>query len=155
MIDVGHRVPTSELPDTGGATVEIGGRGPATLLVFLPAAFTPLCGDEAAALTQIAPELEGMGARMLAISCDSMFTLQAWSEQLAPAGHRLRLLSDFWPHGAVARAYGAFDEVRGIATRSSFLLDGHGVVRWSTRSAPGQARDMAEHRAAVETLTAD
>lgn len=149
---VGHRAPTSQLPDTGGATVEIGGPGPVTLLVFLPAAFTPLCGDEAAALAGIAPGLEAAGVRVLAVSCDSMFALQVWSEQLAQAGHRLRLLSDFWPHGALAQEYGAFDEVRGIATRSSFLLDGEGVVRWATRSDPGHARDMAEHRAAASAL---
>ena len=96
------------------------------------------------------------GAQVVAIACDSMFALRAWAAAegvaMAPSGATL-LLSDFWPHGEVSRAYDAFDGERGIATRTSYLLDAAGVVRWSTRSAAGVSRDIGEHIAAIENLT--
>ena len=54
------------------------------------------------------------------------------------------LLSDFWPHGAAARAYGVFDEERGCSDRSTFVVDREGVLRWAVHSAMREARDLDE-----------
>ncbi|HLQ82031.1 MAG TPA: redoxin domain-containing protein, partial [Bacillota bacterium] len=61
-------------------------------------------------------------------------------------------VTDHWPHGAIARAFGVFDEESGCALRGSFVLDAEGVVRWSVVNAIGDARDMAAHVAAVSQL---
>lgn len=62
------------------------------------------------------------------------------------------LLSDFWPHGAVAKTYGVFNEEAGFAIRGTFLVDVDGVVRWSVVNGPGEARPLAAYREAVAAL---
>lgn len=148
MIGVGESAPELQLPDTDGTPVHLDG---AALLVFLPAAFTPVCSGELAALPALALEAAGHGCRVLGISCDSMFALRTWAEQEGLAAHPVAplLLSDFWPHGEVSRRYHAFDAERGIATRTSYLLDADRVVRWCAQAPAGQARDLRDHRDAV------
>ena len=60
---------------------------------------------------------------MLAVSCDAMFTLRAYAD-----AERIGfdLLTDHWPHGAIAQAYGVFDEQAGCALRGTFVLDADG-----------------------------
>ena len=70
--------------------------------------------------------------QVLAISCDPMFALRAFAEQ---DGLTFPLLSDFWPHGAAARAYGVLDEERGCSDRSTFIVDREGVLRWAVHNA--------------------
>jgi peroxiredoxin len=70
-----------------------------------------------------------------------MFSLRAFAEQDALT---FPLLSDFWPHGAVAAAYGVFNERRGCADRSTFIVDKQGVLRWSVHNAMPDARDLQE-----------
>jgi len=77
----------------------------------------------------------------MAISCDPIFSLRALADRDALF---FPLLSDFWPHGEVARSYGAFDEERGCATRSSFIVDKQGIVRWSVHNPMPEGRDLAE-----------
>lgn len=152
MIRPGSPGPEFELSDTDGRALSLAQlRGAPVLLVFLPAAFTPVCSAELGALAAIHGEVSGSGASLVAVACDSMFTLRMWCEQEKVS---IPMVSDFWPHGAVSRAYGAFDGERGIATRTSYVLDGGGTVRWSTRSPAGVARDFGEHLAAVRALGA-
>ena len=86
---------------------------------------------------------------MVAISCDAMFTLRAYADA---EGLPFDLLTDHWPHGEIARAYGVFDEEAGCALRGSFLLDADGLVRWSVVNGIGEARDIAAHLAAVQPV---
>jgi mycoredoxin-dependent peroxiredoxin len=80
---------------------------------------------------------------------DSTFTHRAWSD----AEHfQFELLSDFWPHGDVAKLYGVFDFERGIATRGTFIIDKDGVVRWKVVNPIPQARDLAEYSKALAAL---
>lgn len=147
---VGVAAPRVVLPDTHGAPVPVGGPGERpTLLVFVPFAFSRVCTSELGELQAGLPELETAGVRVLAVSCDPVFALRAWAEQ---DGYRFGLLSDFWPHGAAAQAYGVFDADQGFARRGSFLIDASGVVRWSLLHAGGQARPFAAYRAAVAGL---
>ncbi|MFC7406021.1 peroxiredoxin [Georgenia alba] len=147
---VGSPAPDLELPDTRGTPVRLSAlRGTPVALVFYPFAFSHVCHAELAELRDHLPEFTGRGVRVLGISTDSMFTLRAWDDE---EGFGFDLLSDFWPHGEVSRCYGVFDDAKGHARRGSFLLDADGIVRWSVLSPAGQARDLAEYRAALTRL---
>ncbi|MFS0700501.1 peroxiredoxin [Cellulomonas sp. 179-A 4D5 NHS] len=151
-VGVGDPAPDFTLDDTHGTPVRLGGlRGAPVLVVFVPFAFSGRCTQELCALRDDLAELEAAGARLLVISCDATFSLRAWAEH---EGYTFPLLSDFWPHGEVARAYGVFDEAHGLALRGSFLVDAEGVVRWCVRNPRGVVRDVAEYRAALAALPA-
>ncbi|WP_342351379.1 redoxin domain-containing protein [Cellulomonas marina] len=138
------------LPNTHGTPVPLAGlRGAPALLVLLPYAFSRTCTSELGELRDGLGSLEATGVRVLAVSCDPVPALRAWAEQERVG---LDLLSDFWPHGAAARALGAFDEVNGVARRGSFLLDAGGVLRWSVLGPSGRARPFDAYRAAVADL---
>jgi alkyl hydroperoxide reductase subunit AhpC len=62
-------------------------------------------------------------------------SLKAWADSLG--GIPFPLLSDYWPHGAIGKAYGVFNDERGMDKRSAFLVDGEGVIRWSKVYDPG------------------
>jgi peroxiredoxin len=112
------------------------------LLVFYPWAFSGICTGELAALRDGHADLAAAGVRVLAVSCDAMFTLRAFAE----AEHLpFDLLSDHWPHGAIAREYGVFDDEAGCALRGSFLLDPAGTVTWSVLNGIGEPRDILAH----------
>ncbi|WP_433021307.1 peroxiredoxin [Kribbella sp. CA-294648] len=117
------------------------------VLVFYPYAFSRVCTSELDALRD-RPELLAR-AEFLAISCDPMFTLRAYAE-----AERLDfgLLTDFWPHGAIASAYGVFDAERGCAVRGSFVIDQTGVVRWSVVNPMAEARDPDDYAEALANL---
>jgi mycoredoxin-dependent peroxiredoxin len=85
---------------------------------------------------------------VIGISCDPMHSLRAYAEA---ERYEFPLLSDFWPHGAVAQAYGVFNE-RGMANRGTFLIDATGALRWSVVNGPGEARPLAAYREAVAAL---
>lgn len=144
----GDVAPVVTLPDAHGTPVTVG--GPAdrpTLLVFVPFAFSRTCTAE---LTELQAGLDDLaGVRVLAASCDPAPALRAWADQ---DGYTFPLLSDFWPHGAAARAYGVLDEVDGYARRGSFLVDAGGTVRWSLLHPAGRARPFAAYRDAVARL---
>ena len=109
------------------------------LLVFFPYAFTGICTGELAELQRLLPRWQEIGARVLALSCDAMFSLRVFAEQ---ERYDFDLLTDHWPHGRISRAFGAFDERAGCALRASFLVDATGTVQWSVVNPVGQARDM-------------
>lgn len=119
----------------------------AVVLVFYPYAFSRVCTSELGALRD-RPELLA-GAEFVAISCDPMFTLRAYADaERLPFG----LLSDFWPHGAIASAYGVFDAERGCALRGTFVIDQAGIVGWSVVNAIPEARDPDEYAEALARL---
>ena len=82
---------------------------------------------------------------------DAPHALRAWAKQ---EGYDFPLLADFWPHGAVARSYGTFNEVAGMANRGTFLVDRSGVVRFAEVNGPGQRRDQGAWRRAIDELGA-
>ncbi len=150
LVGVGDRAPDFTLDDTHGTPVRLGAlRGAPVLVVFVPFAFSGRCTQELCELRDSLTELEAAGARLLVVSCDATFSLRAWAEQ---ERYTFALLSDFWPHGEVARAYGVFDEAHGLALRGSFLVDADGVVRWCVRNPRGVVRDVAAYRAALAAL---
>lgn len=147
---VGDVAPDFTLNDTHGTPVRLSElRGTPVVLVFLPFAFSGTCTGELCELRDNFAAFDRAGVRLFAVSCDPMYSLRAWAEA---EGYQFDLLSDFWPHGEAARAYGVFDEVRGRARRGSFLIDAEGVVRWSVVNPGGEARDLAGYLAAVAAL---
>ncbi|MEA2707497.1 MAG: hypothetical protein QOF78_98 [Phycisphaerales bacterium] len=103
-------------------------RGRAVVLVFYPADWSPVCGDQLALYNEILPDFAELDAQVLGISVDGPWCHRAYAE-----ARRLRipLLSDFEPKGAVARSYGAYEAAGGICRRALFVIDGDGIIRWS------------------------
>jgi mycoredoxin-dependent peroxiredoxin len=98
------------------------------LLVFHPFAFTQVCEDEARDLQENLESFRNAQTEIVFVSCDSTPTRQAWKRQL---GAEYTFASDFWDHGAAAKAYGVFNEANGAPFRGTFLIDKDGNVIWS------------------------
>ena len=98
------------------------------LLVFHPFAFTPVCEDEARDLQENLTSFRDAGTEIVFVSCDPSAARQAWKKEL---GAEFTFASDFWPHGAAAKAYGVFNESTGAPHRGTFLIDKDGTVIWS------------------------
>jgi peroxiredoxin len=146
---IGAPAPRFTLPDQDRTPLSPFDDGRPTLVVFIPFAFSGICTGELCELRDDPAAFADERVRVLAVSCDSVHTLRAWREA---QGYGFSLLSDFWPHGAVSRAYGVFDENVGAALRGSFLVDGAGVLRWSQVNGLGEARDVAAYRDALAAL---
>ncbi|WP_117212634.1 peroxiredoxin [Allorhizocola rhizosphaerae] len=116
------------------------------LLVFYPYAFTGTCQGELAAIRD--KPFDAESTQVLTVSVDSVFAHKVWAGQ---EGYDFPLLSDFWPHGAVAQAYGVFDAQRGCAGRGTFIIDRQGVIRFSELQLTG-ARDQNAWREALAGL---
>jgi len=119
------------------------------VLVFYPFAFSGICTGELREIRDGLEDFEGDDIQVLAISCDAMYSLRAWADA---EGHFFPLLSDFWPHGEVARAYGVFSEDKGFAIRGTFLIDKDGCVRWTLVNGVGEVRDFSGYREALAQL---
>jgi peroxiredoxin len=150
-VEVGDEAPDFELKDQHGTAVKLSSfRGDKNVvLVFYPLAFSGVCTSELCAMRDEFPEVSRDDVELLTVSVDSVFTHRAWSDA---EHYEFPLLSDFWPHGEVARAYGVFDENMGIATRGTFIIDKNGVVRWRVLNPVPQARDIAEYQKALAEL---
>ena len=150
-IQVGDKAPDFELKDNHGRAVKLSDfRGEKNVvLLFYPFAFTGVCTGELCELRDNLPRFEDRDTQLLAVSNDSIHTLRVFAEQ---EGLEYPLLSDFWPHGNVSRAYGVFDEDKGCAVRGTFIIDKEGVVRWTVVNGLPDARDLNEYVKALDTL---
>jgi peroxiredoxin len=120
------------------------------VLVFYPFAFSGICTGEFWELRDNIDVFEAAGVQVVGVSCDPLHAQRAWAEQ---EQYEFPLLSDFWPHGEVARSYGVFDERTGFASRGSFLVDSAGILRWQVVNGPGEARPLSAYRQAVAGLS--
>lgn len=107
------------------------------LLVFHPFAFTAVCEDEARDLQENVQSFRDAGTEIVFVSCDPSAARQAWRKEL---GAEYTFASDFWPHGAAAKAYGVFNESNGAPRRGTFLIDRSGTVIWSLVSERDERR---------------
>jgi len=121
----------------------------ATLLVFYPFAFSGICSGELQEIRDDLARFQNEHVGTVALSCDPMFTLRAWDDAEA---FFFPLLSDFWPHGAVARDYGVFEESGGFATRGTFLVVPDGTIAWSLVTEPGERRDFSGFHSTMASL---
>jgi mycoredoxin-dependent peroxiredoxin len=121
----------------------------AVLLVFYPLAFTGTCGGELAEVSAHLPDFAADDVQVLTISVDSPYSHKVWADR---EEYAFPLLADFWPHGAVAQAYGVFNSAAGFANRGTFLIDTDGVIRFAEMVGPGESRDQDGWRAALADL---
>ena len=148
---IGTDAPDFELSDQNKKTVRLSDfRGQKhVLLVFFPRAFTGVCTGEMCSLRDSLDSFRSDEVETLAISVDSPAALGAWGEK---EGLDFPLLSDFWPHGAVADKYGVFDSGKGLAMRGTFLVTKDGVISFSEMNGAPDARDQQRWRHALAEL---
>jgi peroxiredoxin len=137
------------LPDQDGNPVSLSdfAGDKAVTLVFYPFTFTGVCEGELCSLRDDLRAFEQAGVQVLAVSCDSKFAQKRWAEEMQ---YNFPLLSDFWPHGEVAQAYGVFDADKGCAVRATFVIDRDGLIV-DTFASPdlGTARDASRYEEAL------
>jgi mycoredoxin-dependent peroxiredoxin len=150
-IGVGMEAPDFELRDNNAQTQRLSSfRGDKNgVLVFYPFAFTGVCTGEMCAIRDDVESLQNDDTQVFAISCDTVASLRVFAEK---EGLSYPLLSDFWPHGEVAKAYGVFNETLGAADRGTFVIDKSGIVRWTVRNAIKDARDLSDYQKALAEL---
>jgi peroxiredoxin len=122
----------------------------AVALVFYPFTFSGLCEGELCTLRDDKSQFAAAGVQVVAMSCDSPFAQKKWSEE---QDFHFPVLADNWPHGAVAQAYGVFNEAAGCANRATFLIgqDATVVDTFATDSL-GTPRERARYDEAVAKL---
>lgn len=147
---VGDVAPDFELKDQHGQLVKLSSfRGEKNVVItFYPFSFTGTCTGELCALRDDLGAFQNEKVQLLAISCDSRFVQRVFAEK---EGYEFPVLSDFWPHGEVATAYGVFDEARGCAVRGSFIVDKAGIVRYAINTG-NAARNHEDYKQALASL---
>jgi peroxiredoxin (alkyl hydroperoxide reductase subunit C) len=126
-VEIGSPAPAFELVAQDRERVSLDSlKGKNALIVFIPFPFTGICDGEACMLRDSLAELNQLDANVLAITTHAVPTNKKWSDE---NGIVYPVLSDFWPHGAVAHAFGAFNDSLGVANRYSYVLDAEGIVR--------------------------
>ena len=149
-VEVGKQAPDFTLNNQDGNAVSLadfhGKRN--VVLVFYFTAFSGICAKELQELQGAAAEVAQKDAQVLLISCDSRWTLNAFKQR---EGFAQTLLSDWWPHGAVAKQYGVFDENLGGAKRATFVVDRQGVVLYKKVNEIPQGRNVEDYLQALAT----
>lgn len=151
MITTGQPAPEFTLKDQSGTSHTLSEKaGSPVLLVFYPFTFTGVCEGELCRIRDDYGQFEAAGVQVLAVSCDTVPAQAEWAKQ---QGWTFPVLSDFWPHGAVAQAYGVFNEQVGCANRATFLIGADGVVvdTFATDSL-GTAREPERYAEALAKL---
>ncbi|MFE6647484.1 peroxiredoxin [Nocardioides sp. NPDC057772] len=143
-LQIGGPAPDFTLRDQFGADVTLSdfhGKK-AVAIFFFPFAFSGVCTGEMSGLRDRLDEFVTFDTEVLAISCDPVYAIRQFADT-----DRLNfpVLSDFWPHGDVAKAYDVFNERTGAPLRSSYIIDKSGLVRWSVHNANADGRDLEEH----------
>ncbi|KRF28719.1 peroxiredoxin [Nocardioides sp. Soil805] len=143
-LTLGAPAPDFTLRDQFGQDVTLSSyRGvKAVLLLFYPFAFSGVCTGEMSMIRDRLDEFMTFDTEVLGISCDPVYALRAFADA---EGLNFPLLSDFWPHGEVTRAFDVFDAAKGAPYRSSYVVDRDGVLRWAVHNANAESRDLDQH----------
>lgn len=143
MIKVGTKAPEFALKDQNGKTVKLSGlAGKKVLLSFRPLAWTPVCHDQMLSLEESHAQFDELDAVALGIGVDSVPSNKAWAKALDIKN--TRLLSDFWPHGEVAKSYGVFRENDGFSERANIVINENGRVIFAQTYPIAQQPDIEE-----------
>ena len=150
-LSVGDTAPDFELGDQFGQRFRLSDavRERPVVIAFVPAAFTGTCTGEFCELRDNLAIFGDASTTLVGISCDPTPALRLWGEN---EGYEFPLLSDFWPHGEVASAFGVLLPERGIATRATFLVDATMTIRAAFVNPPGEARPISAYREALAAL---
>jgi peroxiredoxin len=132
----GSRAPDFSLYSTPDQKVSLSDfKGRPVVLAFYPADWSPVCTDQLSLYNQLLPEFEHYNKpEILGISVDGIWSHIAFAKD---RNLRFPILSDFEPKGNVSRQYGAFQDKVGESSRALFVIDEHGVIRWSYLSPVG------------------
>lgn len=134
-LSAGTPAPDFTLPTTPDQKVSLSEfRGRNVILVFYPADWSPVCGDQLALYNELREQFEELNAALVAVSVDGIWCHLAFGKD---RGFHFTLLSDFEPKGEVARQYGVYRSQEGITERALFVIDGEGVIRYSFVSPVG------------------
>lgn len=132
MVEPGTDAPDFTLTDQDGKRVSLEDlRGQTSVLVFYPLDFSPVCTDQLNVYDEVLDELANEGAQLYGVSVDSAYCHKAFQTEL---GIRIPLLADFHPKGAVAKAYGVYDERWGNASRALVMIDPDLKIKWAHRA---------------------
>jgi peroxiredoxin (alkyl hydroperoxide reductase subunit C) len=151
-VKVGQPAPDFTLPSVAGERVRLKDfRGKKNVVIsFVPAAFTPVCSDQWPGYNMARGLFESHNAVLLGITVDNIPTLYAWTRQMGPELW-FPVLSDFWPHGAVARKYGVLRS-DGTSERALFFIDTKGILREAIVSDINRRPDLESIARALEKL---
>ena len=148
---IGDHAPDFELVNQYGENVKLSdfrGKKP-VVLVFYPLSFSGICKGELCEIRDNFAKFDKENVELLAISVDSKYVQKQFAEH---EGYKFSVLADFWPHGAVAKAYGVFLEEAGISNRATFVINTEGELVAKFVTAPGQARSLDEYDRALASL---
>ena len=149
-LTIGQSAPDFELVNQHGEKISLssfkGNKN--VLLMFYPFSFSGNCTGELCAMRDDLSTFQNDDLQVIALSVDSMYVQRVFSEQ---EGYKFPILSDFWPRGEVAKAYGVFDESVGCALRGSFLIDKEGILRWEVKNG-WAVRQNDDYKAAIAAL---
>ena len=135
VLGSGSPAPDFSLPNQAGESISLRDfRGRPVVLVFYPADFSPVCGDQLVLYNEVFSFFEEHEAQVLALSVDGIWCHRAFSES---RNLRFPLLSDSEPKGRVSQAYGVYDNEKGTSQRALFVIDAEGIIRWSFVSPAG------------------
>ena len=128
-LKVGDQAPNFTLPAVSGEKVSLSQyRGKKNVVLsFVPAAWTPVCSDQWPGYNIVKDIFDSNDAILLGITVDNIPTLFSWTNQMGKLW--FPVLSDFWPHGAVAKRYGVLRS-NGVSERALFIIDKKGVIRY-------------------------
>jgi len=134
-LKAGILAPDFNLPSTPDQNLSLSElRGKPAVLVFYPADWSPVCGDQLGLYNELLPEFSEFDAQIIGISVDGVWCHLAFSKDRKL---QIPLLADFEPKGAVSKIYGVYDEKHGQSERALFVLDGEGLIRWAYLSPVG------------------
>lgn len=151
-IEIGTDAPDFSLKDPQGEFVTLSAfeGDTAVAVVFFPFSFSGICEGELCSIRDDYSTFTDAGVQVLAVSCDSRQVQGKWSEAM---GYGFPVLSDHWPHGEAAKAFGVFNDVAGCANRATFLIDATGKVVDAFESPDlGTARPADRYREALAKL---
>ena len=150
-LEIGTPAPDFTLKDQHGQDVSLtdfqGEKN--VVIVFYPFAFSRVCTGELCELRDNITDFSDDHTALLGVSCDHMFSQRAFAEH---DGITFPLLSDFWPHGAVSKAFGIFNEKAGCSGRATFIVDRDGALRWQVENEIPQARNIDDYRKILADL---
>jgi peroxiredoxin len=143
MIAIGTRAPDFSLKDQNGKTVRLSRfKGKKVLLSFRPLAWTAICHDQMRSLEDNHMRFDELNTVALGIGVDSAPSNKAWAQSMDIKN--TRLVADFWPHGAVAAAYGVFSESDGFAQRANIVVGEGGEVVFAKSYPTSELPDIEE-----------
>jgi peroxiredoxin (alkyl hydroperoxide reductase subunit C) len=126
-VKAGQPAPNFTLPAVSGGKISLSDyRGKRNVVIsFVPAAFTPVCSDQWPGYNIVKDMFDESDAILLGITVDNIPTLHAWTRQMGKLW--FKVLSDFWPHGAVADQYGVLRS-DGLSERALIFIDKEGII---------------------------